>query len=85
MTEDEGQKVIDLEKGNKYNVYKIVKIDTVFILRLLKVISPVCGCLLIKVLIVQCEQCKHFTVARKSRPDRMDDRREGSERGPEMK
>lgn len=38
------------------------------------VISPVCGCLLIKVLIVQCEQYKHLVtccaVARKSRPDR---------------
>ena len=73
MTEDGGQKVIDFEKGNnnKYNVYKIVKIDTQ---RLLKVISPVSGCLLIRVLIVQCEQCKHFTVARKSRPDQMEDR-----------
>jgi len=53
------------------------------IFQLLKVISPVCVCLLIKVLIVQYEQRKHNCGKKEgARQDVWKKRREGSEKGP---
>lgn len=75
--------VIDLKEGNNNRLNKTcVRLSRVTTQQISccsyycksPVISPVCVCLLIKVLIVQCEQYKHLVsrcaVARKSRPDR---------------